>query len=495
MDTIPKKAADKIKERELQQAHDLETIQKGTETVNAILAKMNGGKTPEAETVVPPSVIEDTTEQKSSTEEKKTKQAIKDTTENKTTTGKRTRAQGIKANINEEISKEETTPKIPLIKKTKGKATKVKEGSSIKSPNTTTEEDLKRKINEQLNQVSLENEVAVEQKDGDDEQIEIHKPDEQNEDKEGELTEEEQGMLNKLIESTDQLEARLLELLAEKEKLSQDEDKEEDDGEVNKESKKFLIKLNNAKDELEKKVNQITWYKPLVSVKDSAFLVCDTYTDSSLYKGSALHTKKALEETIKEINSSIKYTEKTIAEEKLQLKKDKEEFIRQEEEKRIKKEKEEEEERIAVEKEKAEITKDRAEKPFLYYAVENSNNSYILNAYAKKSFTDLRTIEGDSAMGRSYQFLKKINENEGYFDINLYGFVKVIKNVPEIKTTEGKIGIYANNAMYKILGPNNEIVADDIQGHEEADKIYYKKITEYKAKLLEQFEKDSESKE
>ena len=142
-----------------------------------------------------------------------------------------------------------------------------------------------------------------------------------------------------------------------------------------------------------------------------------------------------------------------------------------------------------IKEEIKEIDLDKKEKPFLYYAFEKSANPILLynNKDKKSGLLDLRKINKEW-VEITYNFLKETGKNEGFFEFNIYGFIKIIKNVNEIQGDEGKgINSYSENAIYKIVGPNGEIIADDIKGYNETDRIYTEKTEEYKKKLEKQF--------
>ena len=134
-----------------------------------------------------------------------------------------------------------------------------------------------------------------------------------------------------------------------------------------------------------------------------------------------------------------------------------------------------------------EINLDRKEKPFLYYAFEKSANPILLynNKDKKSGLLDLRKINKEW-VEITCNFLKETGKNEGFFEFNIYGFIKIIKNVDQISDKDG-INDYSENAIYKIMGPNGEIIADDIKGYNETDRIYTEKTEEYKKKLEKQF--------
>lgn len=141
------------------------------------------------------------------------------------------------------------------------------------------------------------------------------------------------------------------------------------------------------------------------------------------------------------------------------------------------------------EKQRTEIEKDRNEKPLLYYAFEKIQNKKIKEFFQNKmSGADLRKIAlGEES--RRTNLLIHINEKEGFFDFNLYGFAKVIKNIEAIRDANGKIDLSSNKAIYKIIGPNEEVVVDNIQGYNEATRICWEKTNEYKKVVEEEFNK------
>lgn len=139
-----------------------------------------------------------------------------------------------------------------------------------------------------------------------------------------------------------------------------------------------------------------------------------------------------------------------------------------------------------------EIDEDRKKKPFIYFALENSNNQILLDQFFNEETNklDLRNIE-ENSIARQFKLLQELDKNEGYFKFNLLGYVKVIKNVAELRNEKG-IEEYSDKAIYKIVGPNNEIVADNIQGYNEATRIYEEEIAKQKAIVEQEFEKTKE---
>ena len=149
--------------------------------------------------------------------------------------------------------------------------------------------------------------------------------------------------------------------------------------------------------------------------------------------------------------------------------------------------KETETKKLALEKREKEeaIEKDRKEKPLLYFVAERNKNLYIPE-FARGSSADLRKVPLDRYY-REYENLVKTAENEGYFLFNIYGFVMIIKNVKEISDEKG-IRLYSDQAIYKVVGPKGEIVADDIKGYNQAREVYESATSEYQAKIEKELE-------
>lgn len=141
-----------------------------------------------------------------------------------------------------------------------------------------------------------------------------------------------------------------------------------------------------------------------------------------------------------------------------------------------------------IKKEKEEISLDKEEKPMMYFAIEKSKNKFLSEVYYNKitqSF-DLRKVEKDG-VEREFRSLKRTGENEGFFDFNIYGFFKIIKNVKDIKSEDGSLNIYSEKAKYKIIGPDGKIIKDNIDGYTEANIIYKEETEKYKQKVAEEF--------
>ncbi|MBU0612001.1 hypothetical protein KKA39_03150 [Patescibacteria group bacterium] len=140
-----------------------------------------------------------------------------------------------------------------------------------------------------------------------------------------------------------------------------------------------------------------------------------------------------------------------------------------------------------------EIKEDEKNKPFEYFIAKKITNPFLAEKI-KDRFSDLVDLRREYNTGehwRGYEFLQSAGENEGFFEFNLFGFVMIIKNVKEIRAedSEGRkiIDSYSDNAIYKIMGPNGEIIADDIKGYQEARKIYEQKTEKYKKEVEEEF--------
>ena len=139
-----------------------------------------------------------------------------------------------------------------------------------------------------------------------------------------------------------------------------------------------------------------------------------------------------------------------------------------------------------------EIKRDRKERPLLYFAAKKNSNPYIYAGFMGEN-ADMRLVvlpADDKHYGRKYESLQKTGENEGYFFFNFWGFVMIIKNVKEIEGKDG-IRIYSDQAIYKIVGPNGEIVADDVQSYNKAKKIYDEAIEGYQTEQVALFEKQN----
>jgi len=135
------------------------------------------------------------------------------------------------------------------------------------------------------------------------------------------------------------------------------------------------------------------------------------------------------------------------------------------------------------------IKKDKEEKPFLYFALEKSNNSLLLKIFHNEiaGTLDLRKIKKDWVRLKT-KYLNNASESEGFFECSIFGFVMVIKNPSEIRNEKG-LNAESDQAIYKIVGPNEEIIADNIQGYDEANKIYLEKTTEFQKVVEEEFNK------
>lgn len=170
----------------------------------------------------------------------------------------------------------------------------------------------------------------------------------------------------------------------------------------------------------------------------------------------------------------------------------------------------EKQEKIKAEKE---IKKDKEIKPFAYFVASKITDpdtiTSMTNPYTKS--IDLRYLENDQAENfnrtRNYIFATKYNKiqnhddfpiKEGFFDFNVFGFTKIIKNVEQtLKKNEGSLGnyidTYSPEAIYKIVGPDGSIIADDVKGYDEATRIYNEATKKYIDEMEELF-KNSQKK-
>jgi hypothetical protein len=83
---------------------------------------------------------------------------------------------------------------------------------------------------------------------------------------------------------------------------------------------------------------------------------------------------------------------------------------------------------------------------------------------------------------RVYKSLYKNTVIWDYFEFHLYWFYMIIKNVNDIKTKDG-IDTFSDSAIYEIVWPKWDIIADDIKWYIGAYGIYSKEIEEYDKKL------------
>ena len=151
---------------------------------------------------------------------------------------------------------------------------------------------------------------------------------------------------------------------------------------------------------------------------------------------------------------------------------------------------------LRQELEAKEIKLDKESRPFLYFVADKVKNPGILPDLKKTGVTDLRwanwvTREGDRSEVEK-NFLTETGEDEGFSEFNIFGFTKVIKNVNEIREEEEgqkSINPYSPKAIYKIIGPDGTIIADNIKGYEEATEIYANATESYKKKVEEEWNK------
>lgn len=139
--------------------------------------------------------------------------------------------------------------------------------------------------------------------------------------------------------------------------------------------------------------------------------------------------------------------------------------------------------------EKAEIGIDQKEKPLLYYAASKVTNTVALDRLLNKKLNslDLRWVQDEHSYEGMTRFLNKLGPDEGFFEFNVFGFVKVIKNVKEITDDKG-INIYGENAVYKILNPDGNVIAYNVKGYNEANTIYSNATEEYRKLIEKEFD-------
>ena len=163
-----------------------------------------------------------------------------------------------------------------------------------------------------------------------------------------------------------------------------------------------------------------------------------------------------------------------------------------------------EKEKLANEKEKLEqqekikaelplIAADAKEKPFLYYAAAKVTDPYLSTRLMKYGVVDLRWVENNTADYRAYKFFQTTNNNEGFFELNIFGFKMVLKNSDALETEDengNPTGIRSKSpeAIYKITGPDGTIITDNIQGYTEAKQIFVNAAENYKRTLQEEFD-------
>lgn len=138
-----------------------------------------------------------------------------------------------------------------------------------------------------------------------------------------------------------------------------------------------------------------------------------------------------------------------------------------------------------IQKTKEEIIEDRKMKPFLYYAAEKAPNIEQALKRSDIDGIDLRWSGPDNFYGTG-NYLQFTGENEGFFDFSILGFTKVIKNVSELRE-EGGINVRSPKAIYKIVGPDGTIIADNIKGYDEATRIFVDATEEHKIKVENEY--------
>lgn len=138
------------------------------------------------------------------------------------------------------------------------------------------------------------------------------------------------------------------------------------------------------------------------------------------------------------------------------------------------------------------IQNDRTIKPFWYFAAEKITNPYVtqfLKDELGQDEYDL-TWTGNTSDMPGFANRKKLvatGADEGFYNFNILGFTQVIKNVKEITPAKGITPKDSPSAIYKIVGPDGTIVADQIIGTEAATLVYKQAVSEYKSKLEQEF--------
>ncbi|MEK7585648.1 MAG: hypothetical protein AAB477_00200 [Patescibacteria group bacterium] len=139
--------------------------------------------------------------------------------------------------------------------------------------------------------------------------------------------------------------------------------------------------------------------------------------------------------------------------------------------------------------EKMDLELDKKEKPLLYYAASRITNDYVLQELRNKDLgevIDLRRLKNTNEYECKTKYLHGTRENEGFYEFNPFGFVKVIKNVKEIRDDKG-VNIDSEDAIYKILSPDFKVIANDIKGYTEATRLYNQATEQYKMRVEERF--------
>jgi hypothetical protein len=151
---------------------------------------------------------------------------------------------------------------------------------------------------------------------------------------------------------------------------------------------------------------------------------------------------------------------------------------------------------IETESELQGIEEDRNKKPFMYFIFENQTNPMLSNMYISKltGLIDLRTLHKETEEINSVLSNKR-EEREGdvILKTNIFGFTIISKNINKYVTKEFSFesnlstAIFNNeNTNFKIVGPNGEIIKDNVNW-EEANQIYKEKVGKEKEKLINEF--------
>ncbi len=280
-------------------------------------------------------------------------------------------------------------------------------------------------------------------------------------------------------ERREQIKNKLLQLKEEKENLSK--------------RREFILKWLENKETLEEEKNSFNNEKQ------------DTKNTEEINSIVALDQ---LDQKIQNILDSMDITEKELEEtswwspfKKIKLSKQVDEYLKALGNLRDRKEiLEDSLQSIKAEKE---IKEDKKLKPFAYFVAEKisdeTTRKSMLNLLTDT--IDLRYLENDQVenfdRSRHYIFFENHDHNkEGFFDFNVFGFTKRIKNVKDIIKSEKEgsqtfVDQYAPEAIYKIVAPDGTIIADEIKGYDEATKIFNEATEKYAKQAIEEFKKNT----
>ncbi len=253
-----------------------------------------------------------------------------------------------------------------------------------------------------------------------------------------------------------------------------------------------LSKLNEEIDKLEKQITNDTTKESVLETENTDTGATEEVAEKEVVENIEEKDKDFLKEDNKEIEAiKEKTSENSIAKESL-FKRFKNAILGQ---KNNKKE--------DFKNEHSEIEKDRENKPFIYYAFSKINKdknkavfSRFITTFGNDVYPDLRICElgefdhkkhfYDSVF--KWKFLVVTNKDpmEGFFFASISGFSMVIKNVKEVTRDDG-INETSEKIIYKIVGPDGEIVQDDIQGYDKAREIFEEKRALNKIDIEKEF--------